>query len=207
MDPARIHVMPQFIDWHQLRRPKLPAARFTLGLVGINPFDLKRFDRAIDFLAALRARDPRFSLAVRSVMPWKIDWLWQNNAEERANVTRLFHRIQSDPALAGFVRFDPAGPDMEEWYRGIGTILSSSDVEGCHTAVMEGMASGCYPVVHDWPGAQSQFAPFVHAQMQDAIDDVIAFADQPQPAPAREDMSQRMRPHDIDVFTRSFFHL
>jgi glycosyltransferase involved in cell wall biosynthesis len=209
MDPARIHVMPQFIDWHQLRRPKLPAARFTLGLVGINPFGHKRFDRAIDFLAALRARDPRFRLAVRSVMPWQIDWVWNRDAEERESFVKVFRRIQSDPLLAGAVRFDPAGPDMEEWYRGVGVILSSSDSEGCHTSVMEGMASGCYPVVHDWPGAKGLFAPYVHAEMQDAIPDVIAFADRPeaQRLAASEDLSRRMQGHDIDAFTRSFFQL
>lgn len=206
VDPARIHVLPQFIDWHELRRPKLPEARFMLGLVGINPFEHKRFDRAIDFLAALRARDPRFRLAVRSVMPWKIDWVWNNRPEDRARFMAVFSRIQSAPLLAGAVRFDPAGSDMEEWYRGIGTILSSSDSEGCHTSVMEGMASGCYPVVHDWPGAQSLFAPYVHSDMALAIDDLIAFAEADDPA-ARAALSQSMSVHDIDVFTRSFFQL
>jgi len=43
--------------------------------------------------------------------------------------------------------------------------------------------------------------------MQDAIDDVIAFAQQPDAAPARETLSQRMKSHDTDAFTRSFFQL
>lgn len=206
LDPARVHVMPQFIDWHELRRPKLPAARFTLGLVGINPFEHKRFDRAVEFVAALRARDPRFRLAVRSVMPWKIDWVWNNRPEDRARFTAVFARLQSDPLLAGAVRFDPAGPDMEEWYRGIGTILSSSDSEGCHTSVTEAMASGCLPVVHDWPGARSLFAPHVHADMREALAEVIAFAEADDPA-AREALSQSVRPHDIETFTRAFFQL
>ncbi|NEX46604.1 glycosyltransferase [Pseudotabrizicola algicola] len=207
IDPARIHVRPQYIDWHQLRRQKLPGSRFTLGLVGINPFGHKRFDRALDFLAALRAQDPRFRLVVRSVMPWKIDWVWNRDSEERAKFVEVFRRVQSDPLLAGAVRFDPAGPDMEEWFRGIGCILSSSDSEGCHTSVMEGMAAGCYPVVHDWPGARSLFGPYVHADMRDAIPEVIAFADRSDCSEAREQISQSMRGHDIDVFTRSFFQL
>lgn len=207
MDPARIHVLPQFIDWPQLRRPKLPQARFTLGLVGINPFAHKRFDRAIDFLAALRARDPRFGLAVRSVMPWQIDWVWNKDAEERARFAQTFARVYSDPAVAGAIRFDPAGTDMEEWYRGVGTILSTSDSEGCHTSVMEGIASGCYPVVHDWPGARSLFSPHVHADITTAIDAVIAFADAGDILSQREALSRSMKPHDIDAFTRTFFHL
>jgi glycosyltransferase involved in cell wall biosynthesis len=207
VDPARIHVRPQFIDWHALRRPKLPAAQFALGLVGINPFEHKRFDRAIDFVAALRARDPRFHLVVRSVMPWQIDWVWNRDAGDRARFVEVFRRIRTDPHLAGAVRFDPAGPDMEEWYRGIGIILSSSDSEGCHTAVTEGIASGAYPVVHDWPGARSLYAPHVHADMREALDAVVAFADAPDIADRREALSQSMRAHDIDTFTRSFFKL
>ena len=144
---------------------------------------------------------------MRSVTPWQIDWVWDNRPEDRERFLAVFRRLRSDPLLAGAVRFDPAGPDMEEWYRGIGTILSSSDSEGCHAAVMEGMASGCLPVVHDWPGAASLFSPFVHADMRSAIEEVIAFADRSDPGPARQALGDRMRPHDVDDFVRSFLLL
>lgn len=207
VDPARIHIWPQYIDWHGLQRPKLPEARFTLGLVGINPFDHKRFDRAIDFLATLRVRDPRFILAVRSVMPWQIGWVWENRPDDRDRFVQLFRRIYDDPMLSEAVRFDPAGPDMEEWYRGIGTILSSSDSEGCHTSVIEGMASGCHPVVYDWPGARSLFAPYVHADMTDAIDGLIGLADSPVLDKTRQSYAELARKHDIENFAQSFFAL
>lgn len=207
VDPARIHVIAQYIDWHGLQRSKLPSARFTVGLVGINPFEHKRFDRAVDFLAALRARDPRFTMTVRSVMPWQIDWVWQNRPEDRERFLTVFRRLYTDPLLAGAVQFDPAGPDMEEWYRGTGFILSSSDSEGCHTSVMEGMASGCCPLVFDWPGARSLFSPRVYADLHDAVADVIAFADGPADPAARQVFSAPMLRHDIEQFTRSVFQL
>lgn len=207
VDPARIHVWPQYIDWQELQRPKLPEARRTLGLVGINPFEHKRFDRAIEFLADLRRRDPRFTLAVRSVMPWEITWVWDQGAEMRARFQAVFDRIYHDPILQGAVRFDPPGPDMEEWYRGIGFILSSSDSEGCHTSVLEGMASGCHPVVHDWPGAQSLFAPHVHADLRDAIPGVIAFADLPALDRARNNYAKAVASHDVEIFTQNFMNL
>lgn len=207
VDPARIHVMPQYIDWAELRRPKTPQARFTLGLVGINPFGHKRFDRAIDFFAALHARDPRFTLAVRSVMPWQIAWVWDNRPEERAAFEAVFKRIFADPDLSAAIRFDPAGPDMAQWYREVGTILSSSDSEGCHTAVIEGMASGCYPVVYDWPGARGLFGDYVHAEMTDAIDAVISFADRPDQKPAREAIARKVEGWDTGMFTEAVFQI
>lgn len=207
VDPARIHVIAQYIDWQGLRRPKLPEARFTLGLVGINPFEHKRFDRAVDFLAALRARDRRFTLAVRSAMPWEIQWLWDREDDTRARFEALFARIHADPDLARAIRFDPTGPDMEEWYRGVGTIVSSSDTEGCHTSVLEGMASGCYPVVHDWPGARGLYAPHVHADMTAAIPGLIAFADSADPGAAREALSRRVECHDLEHFTQTLMQL
>ncbi len=207
VDPARIHVLPQYIDWHALQRPKLAEARFTLGLVGINPFEHKRFDRAVDLFAALRARDPRFQMAVRSVMPWDIGWVWDREDDTRARFEAVFDRIFADPGLNGAVRFDTAGTDMEEWYRGIGTILSSSDSEGCHTSVIEGMASGCLPVVHDWPGAQSLFSPHVYADMHDAIPRIIAFADSAGRDDARRSIADGVAVHDVENFTQSFFEL
>lgn len=207
IDPDRIHVLPQCIDWHGLRRPKLPEARLTLGLVGITPFEHKRLDRAVEFLAALRARDPRFILAVRGAMPWQLPWVWDREDGTRARYEAVFRRIQSDPDLAAAIRFDPAGPDMEEWYRGIGTILSSSDSEGCHTAVLEGMASGCLPVVRGWPGARGLYGEHVHGDLADAIPGLIAFADAPGIAAAREALSQRAAGYDIEPFARAMLRL
>ncbi|RVT82073.1 hypothetical protein DXV76_18640 [Rhodobacteraceae bacterium CCMM004] len=207
VDPDRIRVMPQYIDWHSLQRPKTQLAPFTVGLVGINPFEHKRFDRAVDFFAALRAHDPRFRMAVRSVMPWQIDWVWNNDVENRARFEAVFDRIASDPDLASSVRFDPAGPDMEEWYRGIGVILSSSDSEGCHTSVLEGMASGCQPVVHDWPGARSLFDPHVFADLEDAINGVIDLAYDPDADAARQAFADRVAQYDVGRFGQFFFSL
>lgn len=207
VDPARIHVWPQYIDWHALQRPKLPEARLTLGLVGINPFEHKRFDRAIDFLADLRRVDPRFTMAVRSVMPWEISWVWDQDGPVRSKFQAVFDRIFNDPVLQGAVRFDPPGPDMEEWYRGIGVILSSSDSEGCHTSVLEGMAAGCHPVVYDWPGARSLFAPHVYTDLADAIPGVTAFADLPLLDKARENYAKAVAAHDFEIFTRNFINL
>jgi glycosyltransferase involved in cell wall biosynthesis len=204
IDPARIHVLPQYVDWHALRRPKLPEARFTVGMVGITPFEHKRFDRAVDFLAALRARDPRFTLAVRGTMPWQIGWLWDREDGTRAHYEAVFRRILGDPGLAAAIRFDPAGPDMEEWYRGIGAIVSSSDSEGCHTAVLEAMASGCYPLVHDWPGARGLYGDYVHDDLGAAIPGLIGFADDPGIEAARAALSARVKDHDIEAFARAF---
>lgn len=203
----RIHIWPQFINWNGLQRPKLPEAEFTLGLVGINPLEIKRLDRALDFLISLRELDDRFTLAVRSAMPWEIEWLWNRDDGPRERCEAIFERIASDPKLKNAVRFDQAGSDMEEWYRGVGVILSSSDIEGCHTAVLEGMASGCYPVVYDWPGAQSQFAPYVHTDMADAIPELLDFIQNPDVAGLRQEIAQTVKQHDVEQFAQKVMAL
>src|SRR5690606_41111982 len=61
------------------------------------------------------------------------------------------------PVLRDAVIFDGPGSDMAEWFRHIGYILSTSDSEGCHTSVAEGMASGAIPVIYRWPGAETVY--------------------------------------------------
>jgi hypothetical protein len=45
------------------------------------------------------------------------------------------------------VVFDPFGQDVPVWFRKIGFILSTSDIESFHLSVAEGMASGAVPVI------------------------------------------------------------
>ena len=147
--------VPNYTDLAGLDRPKHPGARFTLGMVGIVP-SLKRFDLALDLLAAVRREDPRFTLLVRSQMGWAHPPSWQN-AAERHEAQRCLERVEKDPLLRGAVGFDAFGRDMPAWYRKVGHILSLSDVEGSHAALCEGMGSGAVPVIRGWQGAAEAY--------------------------------------------------
>ena len=209
-DPARIDVLPQYVDWAELARPKHPWAEKTLGLVGVNGFFHKRPDRAIDILEHLLERDPAWRLRIRTVMPWDISWIWRRE-EERAAFQALFRRIVDDPRLRDAVLFDPPGPDMAEWYRHVGFILSPSDTEGCHTSVAEAMASGAAPAINAWPGAASVYpADFVRdgaAAMAALLADLEAERQAAGAAAFRARIADLARPFDLGHTVDHFTHL
>ncbi|HEY8473034.1 MAG TPA: glycosyltransferase [Natronosporangium sp.] len=168
--------IPNYLNLDWFDRPKPLAARFTLGLVGIE-WSRKRFDLALELLARIRRVDPRFTLVVRSAKPWRNRFAWAR-ADERAYTSACFARIERDPLLRGAVTVHPPGPDMARWFRQVGHILSTSDAEGCHTSVAEGMASGAVPVVRPWPGAAEVYDPrWVHDDLDAAAEAVLANAD------------------------------
>lgn len=203
----RIEVLPQYVDCEGLHRKKRSGARFRIGFVGLVPFDHKRLDRAVDFLEALRAKDPRFSLIVRGAMPWKMRWAWDDRPDDRRDYEQVFDRIFSDPNLSGAIRFDPPGSNMEEWFREVGFVLSTSSSEGCHTAIMEGMASGAMPIVRHWPGAEDIFGDFVHEEAENAIPLVLAHATEAGWKGRCEGFSDRARGWDVEVFNRKIMEL
>ncbi|NUR50250.1 MAG: hypothetical protein HOV71_19155 [Hamadaea sp.] len=168
--------IPNYLDVDWFDRPKLPGARFGLGFVGLE-FMNKRFDLALDILAAVRREDPRFTLQVRSTMPWDNVYAWPRD-EERAFVGWCLERITRDPLLRGAVHFDPPGRDMAGWYRKVGHVLSTSDIESFHLAAAEGMASRAVPVIRPWPGASEIYsAEWIQPSVAEAADFVLASAD------------------------------
>lgn len=164
--------IPNYIDTASFWRSKLPGAQFTLGFVGIE-VARKRFDLALDLVAALRREDPRFTLRVRSRMPWQNRYVW-DKPEERAYARMCLQRIEDDPLLRNGVVFDPPGRDMARWFRGIGHILSTSEAEGSHTSLAEGMASGAVPIVRPWAGADLLYGKeWLAASMGEAVTSII----------------------------------
>lgn len=147
----KVTVVPNWVDTDQLDRPKAPGARFRLGMIGIAP-SRKRLDLGLDVLEALRARDRRWHLSVKSKPPWEYWWIW-NKPEERAHYEAVLRRVQTSPLLEGAVVFDEFGADVAAWLRRIGHVLSTSDDESFHLAPAEGMASGAVPALLPWPGA------------------------------------------------------
>tara|TARA_R110002124_G_scaffold232701_1_gene397780 strand:- start:2937 stop:5102 length:2166 start_codon:yes stop_codon:yes gene_type:complete len=151
-----ITVMPQFADTHHFDRSKVSGYEYNLGLLGCIP-SLKRLDRSLDILEELRKVDKRYVLYIKSKMPWEVPFIW-NKEEERAYYSKQLNRIESSQLLRDAVVFDDYGNDVAVWFRKIGWILSTSDIEGCHTAVAEAMSSGSQAAVFDWPGAKDVYA-------------------------------------------------
>ena len=168
--------IPNFLDVSWFSRSKLTGARFGIGIVGVESAR-KRFDLALDLLTEVRREDPRFTLHVRSVLPWNNPRRWQED-DEREYFQWCLARIQHEPLLRGAVIFDLPGRDMARWYRQVGHILSTSDEEGSHMAPAEGMASGAVPVIRPWPGATELYgSDWIHASTKDAAATVLQNAD------------------------------
>ena len=151
-----ITVMPQFADTHHFDRSKISGYEYNLGLLGCIP-SLKRLDRSLDILEELRKKDKRYVLYIKSKMPWEVPFIW-NKEEERAYYSKQFNRIESSHWLKDAVVFDGYGNDVAVWFRKIGWILSTSDIEGCHTAVAEAMSSGSQAAIFDWPGSAGVYS-------------------------------------------------
>lgn len=139
-----------------LNLKKSDESRYTLGLVGLVP-SLKRFDLAISILAELVKRNPAYRLRIKGSRPEQYSWM-SSRTEEMAWYESIYRRIE-DLGLAEHVIFDPHGNDMPDWYASVGLILSTSDHEGSHQAVAEGMATGCIPLIRNWTGAERIYPP------------------------------------------------
>ncbi|MFS7003929.1 glycosyltransferase [Carnobacterium maltaromaticum] len=140
------------IDTKKYALPKKNETKFNLGLVGILP-KLKRLDLAIDIIEELVKINSKYKLYIRSKMPQDLLWM-KNRPAELAYYEKQFDRIENTH-LKEHVIFDKHGSDMESWFQKIGHTLSVSDAESFHLAPMEGMASGAYPYILNWEGAET----------------------------------------------------
>ncbi|MFV0492615.1 MAG: hypothetical protein ACK5M4_12430 [Pseudorhodobacter sp.] len=189
----KLVVLPQYCIAEQFDRPKHPGAERTLGLVGINEFR-KRPDRALEILRLLHREHPDFRLRIRSVMPWDLPWLW-NKPEEKRRYLAFFAALEADTDLRQAVIFDRPGANMAEWMRNIGFLLSTSESEGCHTVVAEGLCSGAMPAVINWDGARSIYGEYVHDTVEEMAAAIARAAKAPMGAEARTRMQDEARAH------------
>jgi glycosyltransferase involved in cell wall biosynthesis len=171
----KLQVISNSVDTLMLDRPKLPGARFHLGLLGWIPIR-KRVDRAVDVLERLLATDDRWRLYLGGMLPWELRWVWQRLAEQQYFAEQL-DRIRRSPRLRRAISFDGHQTNVASWMRKIGFVLSPSDDESFHLSPAEGMASGAVPVVWPWECASQVYdGRWIHAD-SDAAADAIAATD------------------------------
>lgn len=206
----RVRVVGNPVDVLQLDRPKLPAARFTLGFISPGT-SRKRLDLALEVLARLRDDDPRFVLRVKGAFPWTDRWVL-DRPEEVAYFSDVADRLRDDAALSRGVVFDPPGRDVPAWLRQVGFVLSTSDDESFHLAPAEGMASSAVPVVLPWPGAETIYDPEwivpTVAAMASRIAEVAAHEDTWRQAGerARAQVAARYRLEDVAATLADLLH-
>lgn len=173
----RSTVIYNTIDTVDLSRPKLPGAQFHIGMAGYVPF-LKRPDRSVDLLRLLLRSDDRFHLHIRGRSPWQYQWEWGKPAGQDA-YRAFFQQIADDPTLRRHVVFEPFSPDMGNWFRRIGWMVSPSTRETFHLAPIEGMASGAPALVWERDGAAEIFgADLVRSNTEELADLILANVEQ-----------------------------
>ncbi len=169
----RIAVVPNWVDTLTLDRPKLPGARFHLGLLGWIPIR-KRLDRALDVVERLAAVDERWRLHLGGLRPWELRWVWLRETE-RDWFAEQFDRIRHSPVLRRAVSVDGHQHNVASWLRKVGWVLSPSDDESFHLAPAEGMASGAVPVVWPWDTAEQVYGRrWLCADAADAAERILA---------------------------------
>jgi len=192
----RTSLIYNLIDCQSLGLDKLPGAYFNLGFIGSAP-KRKSPHLAIEILKRLREKDDRYTLSIKGKHPWEYPWLWRSN-DEREYYDKMYKEIRNSQ-WANAIVFDPHGNDIPEWFSKIGFLLSTSEHEGSHQSVAEGMASGTIPVIRNWAGAAKLYPPEFVVSSADAAAELI------QKEHGRESLSGRIG--EIKNFARTHFDL
>lgn len=172
----RTEVIPNAVDVVDLDRPKENDAQFHLGLIGFVPI-LKRPDLAVRLLERLIEEDDRYRLHFKGRMPWEYPYEWNKPVQKQRYLT-FFNRIGTDPVLRDAVSFEPFSPDIGNWLRRVGFVLSPSDLESFHLAPAEAMASGAIPIVRKREGSAQIFGEEnVFNSVEDAAVRILSLRD------------------------------
>src|SRR5665811_1905139 len=142
-DGPRLHTIANRNLLGAYELPKYEGSEYTLGLVGWNNVT-KDPQWALDLLETLLEHDHRWRLRL------------VGHGFPRTNLTgpatkyrdALMARID---ALGDAVERPGFTSDVPEALRHIGVIVSSSRREGTHEGLIQGVASGAFPVVRNWP--------------------------------------------------------
>ena len=150
----------------------------VLAMVGYNNAN-KNPSLALEILRALRNENPAWRLKLIG-QPWGDD---DKLSELEADYKKAFFEKISAWGLGEAIEFvDYVDQQrLNDCLREVGVIVSCSNREGTHEAIVEGIASGCVPLIRNWPtsarynGAHSHFAPF-SSFVFNTLDEAVAIA-------------------------------
>lgn len=173
----RCVTVPNYLQDEEFRyHPPIARTPLVLAMVGILP-RTKRFDRALDLLAALRGAGLDVELRIKGHRPFDQPMMHApHRRSELEEYERQFSRIKQDGLIKGRVHFDPWGNDVALFYSGADVILSPSESESFHYALADGVLSGCFPIVWNWQHADQVYdASWVVRSTEEAVMRITQF--------------------------------
>jgi glycosyltransferase involved in cell wall biosynthesis len=172
---GKIELILNTVDTRTLEGAKRPGAEFRMGVAGISP-KRKHPLLALRIFERLREQDQRYVLHIKGQDPLSYPWL--RKRPEEVDYYRCFSKEVAASPHKQAVVFDPWGKDMPGWYSSIGFVLSTSEREGSHQVVAEGMAAGCVPVIRNWPGAELLYPErYIFSTEEEAAELVRSFGE------------------------------
>ena len=162
----KIQVIPNIKDYSSVSIIKKPGSEYVMGLAGFNKAN-KGLMKALKIFNKFHSEDSRWVLRL---------------AGDHFDVESLDYGYWKDVCepyilsngLSDFIHFD-GFQEISKWLEGIGFILSVSDREGTHEALVEGVSSGSIPIILDWEmvkrfGGVRKLYPFLNNYIFDRVD-------------------------------------
>lgn len=164
---SQIKVIPNIKDYSSIDTNKKNGSEFVLGLAGFNKIN-KGLIKALRIFNKLYSEDDRWRLrlAGNNFDIGSLDYsYWKNVCEPYI----------LDNNLEEVVIFD-GYQNISKWLKSVGFILSVSDREGTHEALVEGVSSGSIPLIIDWEmvkgfGGVKKLYPFLTDYTFDDMED------------------------------------
>lgn len=127
---------------------------YHLGFIGYTP-SLKRMDIAITLFEQIWKQNKSYYLFFKGKDPFDYPWLCKRNSEKEY-YNNIYKSLKYKSCSKNII-FEPFSNDITDFLSRMGFILSTSDIEGSHQSVAEGMAAGCFPVIRNWQGASGVY--------------------------------------------------
>lgn len=138
-----------------------------IGFLSIFSRPRKRIDRAIEVFKKVYENDPEWKMTIRAEPFDENHYKYEQMA---AGLPIIWDRRSID-----LERYGSEKEDVNEFFKDMSVVLSTSEHEGFHYAIAEGALCGCKPVVYNWEwGKAGDFwGPYVHNSIDEMADAIL----------------------------------
>ncbi len=174
MSPEKISIIPNYSNPNIQFTPRSAPFR-KIGLVGAIPRN-KRLDLALELIEGLNSVSEDYELHILSKKPEELSWV-KNNRSEMKYFKKCLMDLESLKKSGVKIFWHDFTDKPEEFYDKVDVVISVSDRESFHMTIADGLASGCFPAILEWPGARSIYDErFIRSNLTDLKDLIVSFS-------------------------------